>query len=378
MDYSDSEDETAADDAAAPAAAASSSTLSTTTQATAHFPPAKKQRKEINLQALLAKHDAALPFDEATGKLPADFFDAAPPSREADLGEVGGQAQPAARGWAALSAMLPAPKNKLKSGKGSSSSLYLNAKPLHRPSGCAIDASVSSASASAIRGLADAPPPKVAAGCGGMAVGEAADAAAASVEAPPSHHGLGVPGQGGTPMTLAAPSATASLLVPRIRHEMYSCATDASASGGKIDGPTCGRAEPSSEEVMGPTLGPAPPPPSAAGGYEAGGMEPPPYEISDSDRVVEVSQADLRKAMGPAKQYDFAVPPPKEEVKIAANFWSRASGTVEQQYKPSSLQKRKHQINSLAADAAARASEIAARGSKGMKSKRETAAKYGW
>lgn len=69
MDYSDSEDETAADDAAAPAAAASSSTLSTTTQATAHFPPAKKQRKEINLQALLAKHDAALPFDEATGKV---------------------------------------------------------------------------------------------------------------------------------------------------------------------------------------------------------------------------------------------------------------------------------------------------------------------
>ena len=51
---------------------------------------------------------------------------------------------------------------------------------------------------------------------------------------------------------------------------------------------------------------------------------------------------------------------------------------MEQQYQANSQQKRKHQINSLAADAMARSSEIAARGSKGMKSKKETAAKYGW
>ena len=72
------------------------------------------------------------------------------------------------------------------------------------------------------------------------------------------------------------------------------------------------------------------------------------------------------------------MPPPKDEVKISATFWNRASGGMEQQYQANSQQKRKHQINSLAADAMARSSEIAARGSKGMKSKKETAAKYGW
>ena len=102
-----------------------------------------------------------------------------------------------------------------------------------------------------------------------------------------------------------------------------------------------------------------------------------PHDI-DERHVVDVNADALLKAMGPAKQYDFAVPPPREEVKIAANFWSRTSGAVEAQYKPSSLQKRKHQINSLAADAAARSAEVYARGSKGMKSKKETAAKYGW
>jgi len=269
---------------------------------------------------------------------------------------------------------LPAPKNKPKSGKGSSSSLYLNAKPLHRPSGGATDTSVSPASASATRSSVDAPLPTVTAGRGGVAV----DAAAAVVEASTTHHELGSAGPGGSATAPAVVPATASLLVPRIRPNMYSCTTDASESGGRVDALACGRAELSTEEVVGPTLGPAPPPPNATDGYKAVGMDSAPYEIGDGDRVVEVSQADLRKAMGQAKQYDFAVPPPKEEVKIAASFWSRASGTVEQQYKPSSLQKRKHQINSLAADAAAHASEIAARGSKGMKSKRETAAKYGW
>lgn len=122
---------------------------------------------------------------------------------------------------------------------------------------------------------------------------------------------------------------------------------------------------------VGPALGPSTDD-GVFGGYE---------EIEGVDlsagSVIDVSQADLRKAIGQAKQYDFA-PMPQEEVKIAANFWSRSSGAVEATYKPSSLQKRKHQINSLAADAAARSAEIAARGSKGMKSKKETAAKYGW
>ena len=98
----------------------------------------------------------------------------------------------------------------------------------------------------------------------------------------------------------------------------------------------------------------------------------------DPSQVVELDADAMARGVGAAKQYDFVVPPPREEVKIAANVWSRTSGQVEQQYKASSTQKRKNQINSLAAEAATRSHEVYARGSKGMKSKKETAAKYGW
>jgi proline-rich protein PRCC len=80
--------------------------------------------------------------------------------------------------------------------------------------------------------------------------------------------------------------------------------------------------------------------------------------------------------MGPARQ--FAVPAPKEEVKISANFWSRQSGSVETSYQPSRMQKRKHQINSLAADCAAKRSELEQRRSQGFQTKAQTQAKYGW
>jgi len=130
--------------------------------------------------------------------------------------------------------------------------------------------------------------------------------------------------------------------------------------------------------VIGPSVGPSPLPDGmmVEGYAEAGHDEHGGYDLSEG-RVVDISQEEMRKVIGQSKQYDFA-PPPQKEVKIAANFWSRTSGAVEAHYQASSLQKRKHQINSLAADAAARSSEIAARGSKGMKSKAETAAKYGW
>ena len=94
--------------------------------------------------------------------------------------------------------------------------------------------------------------------------------------------------------------------------------------------------------------------------------------------MVQVSQDALKKALGAQKQYEFTIPAPPAEVKVAATFWNRSTGGYEQQYQASSLQKRKHQINSLAADAKMRAVEVSARGSKGMKSKKETAAKYGW
>ena len=92
VDYSDSEDE----EAAAPAAA-------TEPALPAAAPPAKRAKKEINLQSLLQRHDASLPFEEA-GKLPADFFDSER-VREPDAGEDDAP-QAAMRGWAALSSLL--------------------------------------------------------------------------------------------------------------------------------------------------------------------------------------------------------------------------------------------------------------------------------
>ena len=115
-------------------------------------PPAKKQKKEINLQSLLQKHDAALPFEEANS-LPSDFFDS-DRVREPDAGESS-NAQPAARGWAALSSLLPAPKNAPKPGAKSAdpSALFRNAKPLKKPGNGSSSTAGSSSSTAAL------PPP---------------------------------------------------------------------------------------------------------------------------------------------------------------------------------------------------------------------------
>ena len=72
------------------------------------------------------------------------------------------------------------------------------------------------------------------------------------------------------------------------------------------------------------------------------------------------------------------VPAPPQEVKIAAEFWNRSSGSKESTYQPSRLQKRKHQINSLAAQCAEQRVELEQRMRHGSKSKAQTAAKYGW
>lgn len=62
---------------------------------------------EVDLQALLQKHDVALPFEEAA-KLPADFFDGGSTAIEPDAGK---SAPKGGGGWSALSSLLPAPKN---------------------------------------------------------------------------------------------------------------------------------------------------------------------------------------------------------------------------------------------------------------------------
>jgi hypothetical protein len=353
VDYSDSEDEDEHGAVAPAAAAVTAPSLPAAEQpsAAAEGPPAKKSRVEINLQSLLQRNDAALPFEEA-GKLPDDFFDPLPSSREEDAGEERPQG---ARGWAALSSLLPAPKNKPKSGK-SVSSLYRNAQPLRRPAAASTVSGGVCGSRSAAAAQAPVPVP-VPVPVGASEAGEPDPAPLPSMGDAGAHEAGG-----------ALPGAS---LLPKVRMGMYDDVVAAPSDA-------AGSSEPQltyDDAPAGPVLGPAMPPADDEPYANAYGGPPPHI---DEGQVVSVSQDDMLKAMGPAKQYDFGIPQPTQDVKIAASFWSRSSGGVEQQYKASSLQKRKHQINSLAADAMARQSEIAARASKGMKSKKETAAKYGW
>ena len=59
-------------------------------------------------------------------------------------------------------------------------------------------------------------------------------------------------------------------------------------------------------------------------------------------------------------------------------FYNRKTGGLETTFKANKMQKRKHQINSLAAEAAERSVEFAQRRGSNFKTKAETQAKYGW
>jgi hypothetical protein len=74
------------------------------------------------------------------------------------------------------------------------------------------------------------------------------------------------------------------------------------------------------------------------------------WQVSE-DRIFSISQDEIKRHIGPAPQY--VLERPAEEVTVAAKFYNRKSGSVESMYKPNTLQKRKHQINSLAFDAQA-------------------------
>ena len=134
------------------------------------------------------------------------------------------------------------------------------------------------------------------------------------------------------------------------------------------------------EEVeLGPAVGPALPGPALPGGDDAySAYAEMPFFDGDPSKVVSVSQDELRRAMGHAKQYEAALPPPPKEAKVAANVWSRSTGVIEQQYQASTGQKRKNQIQTLASQAAAKAPMLQQQRASGLKTKKETAAKYGW
>eukprot|EP00967_Tisochrysis_lutea_P115979 scaffold186274_cov28-Tisochrysis_lutea.AAC.1 len=132
----------------------------------------------------------------------------------------------------------------------------------------------------------------------------------------------------------------------------------------------------------GGSVGPAPPPAYGAGGEPSGrmgGHEIPSdfYEMAQDGAVMTLSQEELKRSIGPAHHYD--IPKPVQDVQISASFWNRKTGQVESGGpKPSKLQKRKHQINSLAQASLERAQELSFVSASGRKSKSETAKKYGW
>ena len=68
----------------------------------------------------------------------------------------------------------------------------------------------------------------------------------------------------------------------------------------------------------------------------------------------------------------------KKEIRIASVSYNASSGQSETTFKPSKVQKRKHQIHSLAYAAAERELELMDRKGQALKTKAQTHAKYGW
>ena len=64
--------------------------------------------------------------------------------------------------------------------------------------------------------------------------------------------------------------------------------------------------------------------------------------------------------------------------KVIAGFWNAEKGATVQTHKPSSTQRRKHQLNSLAFDVAAKQLELDNLKGSAFQTKAQTQAKYGW
>ena len=358
VDYSDSDEEEEETGGAAPAPAPAPVAVPAPAPApaTVALPPPqqqKPQRKQINLGQLLQRNDQELPFDVSEkvsssarpaltqsrvlrvlglvahthlsrSQLPAGFFDTAV---EPDAGEPEDADVPAVKGWAALSALLPAPKVASKPSSGAS--LYNRAQKLGAPKA----PKKTAVPALQVDPNAPAPPPP----------------AAAAVAAPPPR---------------AGPSS--SSLRPRIDTSMYASSEPPTSAAGAAEPPA----------AMSTTYDVAPGPqlPDMAAEQFAAAAE---MAGVDASKVVSISQDTLKRSIRPANEYAIA-PKDAEEVKVTAKFFNRSTGGIETSYQPSKLQKRKHQINSLAAECAANSVELAQRRSAGFKTKQETQAKYGW
>ncbi|KAL3899088.1 MAG: hypothetical protein SGPRY_012704, partial [Prymnesium sp.] len=116
------------------------------------LPPAKRAKKEINLQHLLQQQGSQLEFD-VKSKLPPNFFDSTEHANEPQ------SEQPPSSASMGLFAKLPPPKNAAKKSNISASATYRNARPLHQPEGVKMAAAMPSPSPSVSVGAMATPPP---------------------------------------------------------------------------------------------------------------------------------------------------------------------------------------------------------------------------
>ena len=93
----------------------------------------------------------------------------------------------------------------------------------------------------------------------------------------------------------------------------------------------------------------------------------------------DVSAVDVQHWAASGQSDNVAQPGPQSQSnQPESGFWSTEKGAVVQSAKPNKLHKRKHQINTLAFEAAAREVDLLNQRGQSVKTKAETQAKYGW
>jgi len=309
----------------------------------AQAPPKKKQ---INLGQLLQRNDQELSLKE---KLPSNFFDS---PAEPDAGEDVDDADVAPqKGWAGLSALLPAPTARPKP-SGGANSLYGRAQKL---------------------------------GAGGPAKKVSVPKMQDPFAKDPDKKEQGdryrdhlVPSEPSQMQDLGGASSdrpraggvsAAATLRPKVDTSMYSGAGEdepnAPYMGGGGDAETY-------------SVAPGPHIPDWEAQQYAAAADMAGVGTSE---IQEVTQEMIKRGVarnGIDATLFAQKQPDEDEVAIKAKFYNRSTGAYDTTYKASSVHKRKHQINSLAADCAANRIELEQRKSQGHKSKQQTQAKYGW
>lgn len=102
------------------------------------------------------------------------------------------------------------------------------------------------------------------------------------------------------------------------------------------------------------------------------------FDIPDDAHVVELNGDDMRNTNWEASMASAPPQPKREKVEVVSKVWDSRKGQAVVTSEPSHMQKRKHQINSLAYQAKQMAADLATRSGAGHKTKAQTYSKYGW